>query len=55
MHLNPNPRLGCSGEGVKKLSPDGGRKGGGGKNAHAACPRGPELKPWTYCVLGKGQ
>ena len=41
-------------EGVKELSPKGGRKGYR-KSVHAACPLGPELKPGTYRVLGESQ
>ena len=40
---------------VKNIkSPQGGRKGEWRKKGHAARPWGPEPKPRTYPVLGKG-
>ena len=38
----------------KKLSPEGGRKGGWGKKARAARPPDPWLEPGTCRVLGEG-
>ena len=38
----------------KKLSPEGGRKGGWRKKARAARPAGPGLEPGTCRVLGEG-
>ena len=38
----------------KKLSPEGGRKGGWRKKARAARPPGPGLEPGTCRVLGEG-
>ena len=43
--LNPNCFAGLVGKVRKKLSPEGGRKGGWRKKARAAHPRGPGLEP----------
>ena len=50
----PNTFVGLVGKVWKKLSPEGGRKGGWGKKARAARPPGPGLEPGTCRVLGEG-
>ena len=52
--INPNTFVGLVGKVRKKLSPEGGRKGGWRKKARAACPLGPGLEPGTCRVLGEG-
>ena len=52
--FNPNTFAGLVGKVRKKLSPEGGRKGGGRKKAHAARPPDPGLEPGTCRVLGEG-
>ena len=55
--INPNLTTGFTGlvgKVQKKLSPEGGRKGGWRKKAHAARPPGPGLEPRTCRVLGEG-
>ena len=57
LHLNPNLTTGFTGwvgKVRKKLSPEGGRKGGWRKKARAARPPGPGLEPGTCRVLGEG-
>ena len=51
---NPNTFVGLVGKVRKKLSPEGGRKGGWRKKARAARPPGPGLEPGTCRVLGEG-
>ena len=53
-HINPNTFAGLVGKVRKKLSPEGGRKGGGRKKARAARPPDPGLEPGTCRVLGEG-
>ena len=53
-YFNPNTFAGLVGKVRKKLSPEGGRKGGWRKKAHAARPPDPELEPGTCHVLGEG-
>ena len=52
--INPNTFVGLVGKVRKKLSPEGGRKGGWRKKARAARPPGPGLEPGTCRVLGEG-
>ena len=52
--LNPNLTVGWVGKVRKKLSPEGGRKGGWRKKARAARPPGPGLEPGTCRVVGEG-
>ena len=52
--FNPNTFVGLVGKVRKKLSPEGGRKGGWRKKARAARPPGPGLEPGTCSVLGEG-
>ena len=55
--VNPNLTTGFTGlvgKVRKKLSPEGGRKGGWRKKARAARPPGPGLEPGTCRVLGEG-
>ena len=55
--INPNLTTGFAGlvgKVRKKLSPEGGRKGGWRKKARAARPPGPGLEPGTCRVLGEG-
>ena len=52
--INPNTFAGLVGKVRKKLSPEGGRKGGWRKKARAACPPDPGLEPGTCSVLGEG-
>ena len=55
--FNPNLTTGFTGlvgKVQKKLSPEGGRKGGWRKKARAARPPGPGLEPGTCRVLGEG-
>ena len=54
MKYNPNLTTGLVGTVRKKLSPEGGRKGGWRKKARAARPPGPGLEPRTCRVLGEG-
>ena len=49
--LNPNTFAGLVGKVRKKLSPEGGRKGGWRKKAR---PPDPGLEPGTYRMLGEG-
>ena len=51
---NPNTFAGLVGKVRKKLSPEGGRKGGWRKKARAARPPDPGLEPGTCRVLGEG-
>ena len=46
--------MGLVGKVQKKLSPEGGRKGGWRKKARAARPPDPGLEPGTCRVLGEG-
>ena len=52
--FNPNTFAGLVGKVRKKLSPEGGRKGGWRKKACAARPPDPGLEPGTCRVLGEG-
>ena len=55
--VNPNLTTGFTGlvgKVRKKLSPEGGRKGGRRKKARAARPPGPGLEPGTCRLLGEG-
>ena len=52
--FNPNTFAGLVGKVRKKLSPEGGRKGGWRKKARAARPPDPGLEPGTCRVLGEG-
>ena len=52
--VNPNTFVGLVGKVQKKLSPEGGRKGGWIKKARVLCPPGPGLEPGTCRVLGEG-
>ena len=52
--INPNTFAGLVGKVRKKLSPEGGRKGGWRKKACAARPPDPGLEPGTCRVLGEG-
>ena len=52
--FNPNTFAGLVGKVRKKLSLEGGRKGGGRKKARAARPPDPGLEPGTCRVLGEG-
>ena len=54
VYNNPNTVCGVGGEGAKKLSPEGGRKGGWRKKSRAARPLDPGLEPGTCRVLGEG-
>ena len=54
VYNNPNTFAGLVGKVRKKLSPEGGRKGGGRKKARAARPPDPGLEPGTCRVLGEG-
>ena len=51
---NPNTFVGLVEKVGKKLSPEGGRKGGWRKKARAARPPGRGLEPGTCRVLGEG-
>ena len=55
LSFNPNTFAGLVGKVRKKLSPEGGRKGGRvEKKARAARPPHPGLEPGTCRVLGEG-
>ena len=54
VYNNPNTFAGLVGKVRKKLSPEGGRKGGWRKKARAARPPDPGLEPGTCRVLGEG-
>ena len=54
VYNNPNTFAGLVGKVRKKLSPEGGRKGGWRKKACAARPPDPGLKPGACRVLGEG-
>ena len=51
--FNPNTFVGLVGKVRKKLSPEGGRKGGWRKKTRAARPPDPGLEPGTCRVLGE--
>ena len=51
---NPNTFAGLVGKVRKKLSPEGGRKGGWRKKARAARPPDQGLEPGTCRVVGEG-
>ena len=53
-HFNPNLTAARVGKVRKNLSPEGERKGGWIKKAHAARPPGPGLEPGTCLGLGEG-
>ena len=54
VYNNPNTFAGLVGKVRKKLSLEGGRKGGWRKKARAARPPDPGLEPGTCGVLGEG-
>ena len=54
VYNNPNTFVGLVGKVRKKLSPEGGRKGGWRKIEHAGRPPNPGLEPGTCRVLGEG-